>query len=273
MNHYTATTIAPNGSIRTATMHGERNTVIGVAYRDNPLIPYNPQRLLPLLPDLMHSPTMAGSLTREEWLHAAAGLMTGDLFKPAGYVVPRLHVSVSFPWRPRGSGNSTIGQCFDASVSADGLCHLFIHPQLNDTSRVCDVLAHEIVHAVVGVAAGHKRPFAECATAIGLTGHMTATVASDSFKAWVSRRVVGLLGPYPHPKFGKGLTDDAPEVPLPPGAPAPRPKGPTGSPKQTTRLLKATCPSCGYTVRVTKLWADRGLPRCSCPDHKRFELA
>lgn len=31
---------------------------------------------------------------------------------------------------------------------------------------------------------------------------------------------------------------------------------------QTTRLLKAACSSCGYTVRVTKRWADKGLPVC-----------
>lgn len=31
---------------------------------------------------------------------------------------------------------------------------------------------------------------------------------------------------------------------------------------QSTRLLKAACSSCGYTVRVTKRWADKGLPPC-----------
>lgn len=31
---------------------------------------------------------------------------------------------------------------------------------------------------------------------------------------------------------------------------------------QSTRLLKACCTSCGYTVRVTKRWADKGLPVC-----------
>jgi hypothetical protein len=33
-------------------------------------------------------------------------------------------------------------------------------------------------------------------------------------------------------------------------------------PVQTTRMLKAVCPSCGYTVRLTQKWASLGLPLC-----------
>lgn len=29
-----------------------------------------------------------------------------------------------------------------------------------------------------------------------------------------------------------------------------------------TRLLKVYCPSCGYTVRVTKRWLDKAVPVC-----------
>ena len=36
-----------------------------------------------------------------------------------------------------------------------------------------------------------------------------------------------------------------------------------GTGKQETRLRKALCPGCGYTVRVTSKWIDRGLPVCS----------
>ncbi|MDQ6920240.1 MAG: hypothetical protein M3256_12390 [Actinomycetota bacterium] len=27
-------------------------------------------------------------------------------------------------------------------------------------------------------------------------------------------------------------------------------------------MLKAECPECGYTIRLTKKWADVGLPSC-----------
>lgn len=31
---------------------------------------------------------------------------------------------------------------------------------------------------------------------------------------------------------------------------------------QATRMLKACCPSCGYTVRLTQKWVAKGLPIC-----------
>lgn len=33
-------------------------------------------------------------------------------------------------------------------------------------------------------------------------------------------------------------------------------------PTQTTRMLKASCPTCGYTVRLTTKWAAVGMPSC-----------
>lgn len=32
--------------------------------------------------------------------------------------------------------------------------------------------------------------------------------------------------------------------------------------KQTTRLLKAVCPKCSYTIRLTRKWMEKGLPLC-----------
>lgn len=40
--------------------------------------------------------------------------------------------------------------------------------------------------------------------------------------------------------------------------------------KQGTRLLKAECEKCGYTVRVTKKWAAEGLPYCGVRGHGRM---
>jgi hypothetical protein len=36
-------------------------------------------------------------------------------------------------------------------------------------------------------------------------------------------------------------------------------------------MLKAVCPACGYTVRLTKKWADLGLPLCH-QDGEQFVL-
>lgn len=37
-------------------------------------------------------------------------------------------------------------------------------------------------------------------------------------------------------------------------------------PTQTTRMLKASCLTCGYTVRLTSKWAQVGMP--DCPVHQ-----
>jgi hypothetical protein len=34
--------------------------------------------------------------------------------------------------------------------------------------------------------------------------------------------------------------------------------------KQSTRLIKALCPECGYTIRTTAKWIENGLPTCPC---------
>jgi hypothetical protein len=36
------------------------------------------------------------------------------------------------------------------------------------------------------------------------------------------------------------------------------------APAETTRLRKASCPDCGYIVRLSRDCISRGLPRCPC---------
>lgn len=46
--------------------------------------------------------------------------------------------------------------------------------------------------------------------------------------------------------------------------------------RQGSRLLRAGCPSCGYTIRISNMWAECALPKCPNPDCERkgktFEL-
>ena len=39
---------------------------------------------------------------------------------------------------------------------------------------------------------------------------------------------------------------------------------PDAKPKQSTRMLKVLCPSCGYTLRTTARWLAVGFPTCPC---------
>ena len=94
--------------------------------------------------------------------------------------------------------------------------------------RILGVLAHEMAHATVGTAAGHRKPFKRCANAIGLQGPMRATTESPEFVAW-AETLFKRIGPYP----AGYLTDNK---------------------KQGTRLRRCECPGCGYLARVAAKW-------------------
>lgn len=185
------------------------------------------------------------NINRESWLTNAVGLMRDRLFPSKGFEVPKeIRISVGFPKGSRGKGAHSIGQCWAAVASADKHFEVFIHPELVEPTRILDVVAHEIAHVVAGHDTGHGKGFREIATKIGLTGKMTATVAGEDLIP-VLRDYSAFLGAYPHASLSSE-----------------RGKGPK---KQGTRLLAATCPDCGYKIRVTQKWIDTaGLPTCPC---------
>jgi hypothetical protein len=191
------------------------------------------------------APAAAKFSTREEWLVAAVAGLT-PLFEAVGETVPAVRVSVGWPGG-RGKKNSVIGQCWATSQSADRIAQVFISPVLDDASRVLDVLAHELVHAVDDCKSGHKAGFAKIAKGIGLTGKMTATVAGDDLKVTLDALAED-LGAYPHSALNSGA------------------EGADGPKKQGTRMLKAECAAgSGYKVRMTRQWIDEvGAPICPC---------
>lgn len=176
---------------------------------------------------------------RESWLLAATELMR-PTFLAKGSTIPPIKVSVGWPGG-RGPKNKTIGQHWHPSASADNVSQIFISPILSDAIQALETLAHELVHAVYPDG-GHGKEFKRLALAIGLEGKMTATKASNIMRDHLNA-LIDILGPYPH----AALT---PEL--------------SGIKKQGTRLLKCECSSCGYTVRVTKTWIEKGTPICPC---------
>lgn len=186
--------------------------------------------------------TTTAHTTRESWLVAAIAELAADVFAAADVTLPTVRVSVGWPGG-RGKKNHVIGQCWASAAAGDAVPQLFISPVLDDASRVLDVLAHELVHAVDDCQNGHKGAFAKIAKAIGLTGKMTATVAGDELKPKLDA-IVTKLGAYPHAALVAGAKQ--------------------GEPKQGTRMLKIGCPECGYTARTTAKWLAVGLPTCAC---------
>ncbi len=186
---------------------------------------------------------MTKKITREEWLVRGAKMLAKGVFK--GQEVPAIRVSVGFP---KGSRGKAVGQCWSDTVSSDGTAEIFISPTIDEPVRALDILCHEMVHAIVGIDAGHKGPFAKLARAIGLEGKLTATEAGADLREKLET-AVDMLGEFPHAAMTPG----------------------SKTTKQGTRLIKCECEECGYTVRTTQKWLDVGVPHC--PEHGEMTVA
>jgi hypothetical protein len=159
-------------------------------------------------------------------------------------------IGVGYP--STGAKGKAIGQCHDASISKDKVHELIISPRVDDSVEVAGVLAHEMCHAYLhkaffGEDCGHGKKFKKLAVAIGLTGKMTDTVPGEPFKRFL-QPTFAQIGRYPHGALGNAPTRKV----------------------QGTRLLKVSCPSCDYTIRVTHKWIDVAIPTCPAPDCNLF---
>jgi hypothetical protein len=190
--------------------------------------------------------------TREAWLSAIADALQG-VFADCGAQMPRDHIRVTcgFPSHAATARKRRrIGECWSSVHSADGTFEIMVSPTLAEPERVAGVLAHELVHATVGVECGHKGPFRRLALAIGLEGKMTETSEGAAFKRMIAP-ILDSAGPYPHAALD---VDASPEK------------------SQSARLHKVECPECGYLCRVSRKWLDEiGPPHC--PLHGAMEEA
>jgi hypothetical protein len=177
---------------------------------------------------------------REDWLSAAVSELR-PFFDAIGAPLPaNVRVTCGFPSNAKRSG--AIGECWADTASADQTFEVLISPVLDEPLRVFDVLVHELCHATAG-AMNHGVNFQRVAAAMGLAPSPTkagwkATMRGPDFESNYGF-IIASLGAYPH----AALTMNSKKV-------------------QTTRMLKAVCPSCGYTVRLTAKWAAVGLPSC-----------
>ena len=188
---------------------------------------------------------------RESWLNRVA-LGMAPLFEALDAPLPaRVRVAIGFT--SRGAKGKAIGECWDNRLSGDGHFEIFIRPDLAHApdampAQIAAILAHELVHAAVGIPAGHGRLFKRVALGLGLVGKMTATTPGEAFLASVAP-ILDAAGPLPHARLDTAAETTAPK-------------------KQTTRLLKCECAMCGYTVRTAHKWLEQaGAPLCPIEGH------
>lgn len=121
--------------------------------------------------------------------------------------------------------------------------HLGGRKTRESSSRVADILLHEMIHTMFPYD-GHKVGFRWVCEAIGLQAPMTSTTASPALKERINHNVVKVLGRYPH----KGVKL------------VPRGKRGKGS-----RLLRFQCTECECIIRLTQIWVDKAAGVIRCP--------
>lgn len=185
-------------------------------------------------------------INREAWLLRSLPFLS-KLFTAAGYTVPEIRVSIGFPSRSAlGGRTQRIGECWSDTAATDGVHHILLSPVLlanEPPTRVLDVFIHELVHAVVGLDAKHGAVFKKCATAVGLTGKMTATIATDELNETL-KNIVDRIGACP----GGGLNPRT-----------------LNRIKQTTRMRKYTCPTCEQIIRAATDTLNAECADCNTP--------
>ena len=203
--------------------------------------------------------------SREAWLRAATAALR-PLFNHLGSPLPdKIRFAIAFP--SAGGRGKAIGECWDASASADQHVEIFIRADRSEPVDVLGILVHELVHAALPVDAGHGKLFRALALKLGLDGPMRHTVPGPMLQRHLTA-LAEELGSLPHARLeiDRRTADPGPDGSSPRG-PVDRPK------KQGTRLLKATCVAdgCGYTVRLAAKWArEVGPPHC--PSHGAMQV-
>ena len=188
---------------------------------------------------------------RESWLNRVVAGMA-PLFEALDAPLPsRVRVAIGFT--SRGAKGKAIGECWDNRRSGDGHFEIFIRPDLAHApdampAQIAAILAHELVHAAVGIAAGHGRAFKRVSVGLGLVGPMRATTPGDAFLSAIAP-ILAAVGPLPHARLDTGSATTRPR-------------------KQAARMLKCECSTCGYTVRTARKGLETaGAPLCPVQGH------
>ena len=214
---------------------------------------------------------MSNRSTREQWLNRVARELA-PTFKKLGYPLPPFRISTGFT--SSGRRGAAVAECWTDKADPEGFHQIFLDPRDDDQVNVVNSVAHELIHCAVGLQHGHKGPFAEVATALGMLAPMTATPSGPEFIA-LAEKILAKVGPYPHKRLQVPF-DGLLTAPTPAANPGDKPAKPkpapvstviTSGPKpQGTRMIKASCAGCGYTVRATRKWIDVAVPACPNPE-------
>ena len=186
--------------------------------------------------------------TREDWLTAAIAELR-PIFELHGKpLANNIRVSCGYPLNYKR--NKRLGDCHASTESADKSMEIFIAPVISDESEVFAALLTQLCRTTAG-ALNYGAAFESIATAVRLDvvrPNGAQIERAHDFAHWYCEMIES-LGEYPHAEMSVADIKT-----------------------QNTRMLKAFCPACGYTVRLSTKWALIGLPICPV-DESPFTLA
>lgn len=183
--------------------------------------------------------------TSDEYLRAAVDEVSAAITLRIGRVVPPVRVSVGFP--AGGIRSNVEAQTFPRKMSLDGINEIFIRPTVHDAQNAIELLMVELVRAAYdGRGDTGKRVNASLEKVgfnVSSLGKLTAYVPSPALRMEI-KGLADSLGAYPREE---GLN-----IVL------------LQAKKQTTRMVRIECTSCGYTFRTSDRWI-RSI-EIQCPD-------
>lgn len=185
-------------------------------------------------------------MDREQWLTLAVEGLLDRVFIPAHQPYDPSTIRVSCGWPSKhatGARIRALGQCWARQVSRDHHNEIFISPILDDGLKVLGVLCHELCHAVDDCKNGHKAAFKRIAIDIGLTSGKPKEVMPGPELDECLNELLADLGPYPHARLDPSANETK---------------------KQSTRMVKLECGSCGCVIRTTRKWLD-SYQEWACP--------
>lgn len=178
--------------------------------------------------------------TREEWLTAGLSLIRSHV--PG--VAARIRVSCGFPSTFRRSG--TLAESWPSEASGDATHEVMISPTVALPTEVFPLLLAQVLHSLPGAMSTTSATWRAACTDAGLVpadeAWRSLTPGAGVWEMFGSG--LEALGDYPHAEIAAGVKKT-----------------------QQTRMLKLTCPTCGYIVRTTNKWLATGLPVCHDGTH------
>jgi hypothetical protein len=200
--------------------------------------------------------------TAEEFLRIIYKEGFAPAFEKQGYKLP-WPVDIDFGFTSSGARKGPGGEFYDGAASTHGVPKINIRCETADIDWILKVLGHQCVHAGVGAAEGHAKPFRDCALRMQYVGNkMREAVPGPDLMERV-HALAESIGPFPRGAL-KFETHDHAGVEKPPKLSADHPE------RQKNRQLKAECliDDCGYIARVSAMnLREKGAP--ICPVHKQ----